>query len=216
MVAPATPSWVLTLLTIRGRAISALFVWRCRIYAERVAFGLSLRRSERAAASSTRSSAIIRTDFRASNTQLPQHETALQRQPPSFGPLSRAVRSLVTARVPIKGANLAKQGAVSRLGKYRFPSNINDLVFGWGGRVRTSAWWNQNPLPYHLATPQQHPAPKRPTRSERTIIKHLSAGNPQDAAICPSTHKNLKGRCRRARAGKFRSFHGLPGPAPSL
>src|SRR3954470_1800449 len=26
---------------------------------------------------------------------------------------------------------------------------------GWGGRIRTSAWWNQNPLPYHLATPQQ-------------------------------------------------------------
>src|ERR1700741_4977980 len=28
-------------------------------------------------------------------------------------------------------------------------------VVGWGGRIRTSAWWNQNPLPYHLATPQQ-------------------------------------------------------------
>src|ERR1700722_14345500 len=26
---------------------------------------------------------------------------------------------------------------------------------GWGGRIRTSVWWNQNPLPYHLATPQQ-------------------------------------------------------------
>jgi hypothetical protein len=26
--------------------------------------------------------------------------------------------------------------------------------FGWGGRIRTSAWGNQNPLPYHLATPQ--------------------------------------------------------------
>ncbi len=25
---------------------------------------------------------------------------------------------------------------------------------GWGGRVRTSEWRNQNPLPYHLATPQ--------------------------------------------------------------
>ena len=27
-------------------------------------------------------------------------------------------------------------------------------IFGWGGRVRTSEWRNQNPLPYHLATPQ--------------------------------------------------------------
>ena len=26
---------------------------------------------------------------------------------------------------------------------------------GWGGRIRTSAWRNQNPLPYRLATPQQ-------------------------------------------------------------
>ena len=26
--------------------------------------------------------------------------------------------------------------------------------YGWGGRIRTSAWRNQNPLPYRLATPQ--------------------------------------------------------------
>ncbi|MEA2951832.1 MAG: hypothetical protein QOJ96_1352 [Alphaproteobacteria bacterium] len=26
---------------------------------------------------------------------------------------------------------------------------------GWGGRIRTSGWRNQNPLPYHLATPQR-------------------------------------------------------------
>jgi hypothetical protein len=25
---------------------------------------------------------------------------------------------------------------------------------GWGARIRTWEWWNQNPLPYHLATPQ--------------------------------------------------------------
>jgi hypothetical protein len=28
---------------------------------------------------------------------------------------------------------------------------------GWGGRIRTSAWRNQNPLPYRLATPQSWP-----------------------------------------------------------
>ena len=28
---------------------------------------------------------------------------------------------------------------------------------GWGGRIRTSVWRNQNPLPYHLATPQASP-----------------------------------------------------------
>ena len=35
---------------------------------------------------------------------------------------------------------------------------INDSMSagrpGWGGRDRTSAWGNQNPLPYRLATPQ--------------------------------------------------------------
>src|SRR5450432_4174494 len=29
------------------------------------------------------------------------------------------------------------------------------LSNGWGGRIRTSEWRDQNPLPYHLATPQQ-------------------------------------------------------------
>ena len=35
----------------------------------------------------------------------------------------------------------------------KFASQFNAL-FGWGGRIRTSVWRNQNPLPYHLATPQ--------------------------------------------------------------
>ncbi len=29
------------------------------------------------------------------------------------------------------------------------------LEDGWGARIRTWAWRNQNPLPYRLATPQQ-------------------------------------------------------------
>src|ERR1700726_4415906 len=29
---------------------------------------------------------------------------------------------------------------------------------GWGGRIRTSEWRDQNPLPYHLATPQHFKA----------------------------------------------------------
>src|ERR1700676_4148726 len=29
---------------------------------------------------------------------------------------------------------------------------------GWGGRIRTSEWRDQNPLPYHLATPQHFQA----------------------------------------------------------
>ena len=32
------------------------------------------------------------------------------------------------------------------------------LNFGWGARIRTWEWRNQNPLPYRLATPQQDAA----------------------------------------------------------
>jgi hypothetical protein len=35
---------------------------------------------------------------------------------------------------------------------------------GWGGRIRTSGWRNQNPLPYHLATPQCVARLERPWR----------------------------------------------------
>src|SRR5215470_2603369 len=31
------------------------------------------------------------------------------------------------------------------------------LKLGWGARIRTWEWRNQNPLPYHLATPQRAP-----------------------------------------------------------
>ena len=34
------------------------------------------------------------------------------------------------------------------------PVGLVPVDLGWGGRVRTFAWRNQNPLPYHLATPQ--------------------------------------------------------------
>ena len=30
----------------------------------------------------------------------------------------------------------------------------------WGGRDRTFAWWDQNPLPYRLATPQKKIKPE--------------------------------------------------------
>ena len=35
------------------------------------------------------------------------------------------------------------------------PRIANLLSAGWGGRIRTSVWRNQNPLPYHLATPHR-------------------------------------------------------------
>ena len=30
----------------------------------------------------------------------------------------------------------------------------SDDFHGWGGGIRTPECWNQNPVPYHLATPQ--------------------------------------------------------------
>ena len=42
---------------------------------------------------------------------------------------------------------------MTRLKKTLIP--VVGPLFGWGGRDRTSEWWNQNPLPYRLATPQE-------------------------------------------------------------
>ncbi len=52
--------------------------------------------------------------------------------------------------------NDASQSCAVVPGEADFVSNFNLVeAFGWGGRDRTSAWGNQNPLPYRLATPQQ-------------------------------------------------------------
>ena len=35
-------------------------------------------------------------------------------------------------------------------------NDVKSITYrGWGGRIRTSVWRNQNPLPYHLATPHR-------------------------------------------------------------
>ena len=36
----------------------------------------------------------------------------------------------------------------------RFGKEFRALTLVWGARIRTWEWRNQNPLPYHLATPQ--------------------------------------------------------------
>src|SRR5580692_7094446 len=50
--------------------------------------------------------------------------------------------------------------------------------FGWGARIRTWGWRNQNPLPYHLATP--HLA-RRPVWRSR-------GGRDHSAGPAPSQH----------------------------
>ena len=46
---------------------------------------------------------------------------------------------------------------------FKFAS-LTRKTAGWGGRDRTFECWNQNPVPYHLATPQQEPHPYNPPR----------------------------------------------------
>jgi hypothetical protein len=58
----------------------------------------------------------------------------------------------------------ARHGAMNRAAM--------ELV-GWGGRTRTSEWRNQNPLPYHLATPHQAgllAPPRRADHSGRNVV----------------------------------------------
>ena len=55
---------------------------------------------------------------------------------------------------------------------------INGLSAGWGARIRTWEWRNQNPLPYHLATPHRGRSATRPAEATRTIVKRTRAGNP--------------------------------------
>ena len=52
-------------------------------------------------------------------------------------------------------ANDAKNKCRRKHESCRVP-HLQALITGWGGRIRTSEWRNQNPLPYHLATPQKH------------------------------------------------------------
>ena len=49
------------------------------------------------------------------------------------------------------------------------------LVAGAGG-FRTSVWRNQNPLPYHLATPQRVAGPKAPAK-RATIVRGVGRRN---------------------------------------
>lgn len=49
---------------------------------------------------------------------------------------------------------------------------------GWGGRNRTFAWRNQNPLPYRLATPH-HRCIKVATEGGGTILGASEGRNPR-------------------------------------
>ena len=65
-----------------------------------------------------------------------------------FRPIIRQIRSLETVR------KIAKARHWRAFLQFSEVNSETPRLPGWGGRIRTSAWGNQNPLPYHLATPQ--------------------------------------------------------------
>jgi hypothetical protein len=65
------------------------------------------------------------------------------------------------------------------------------LNVGWGGRIRTSGWRDQNPLPYHLATPQHfnhRAADVVGFRSPQALQLTLSVPQPNDPAMASGSH----------------------------
>ena len=39
---------------------------------------------------------------------------------------------------------------------YYLMVDLEKISFGWGWGIRTPEWWDQNPLPYHLANPHRY------------------------------------------------------------
>jgi hypothetical protein len=88
-----------------------------------------------------------------------------------------------------------------------FYCNINYLVAGWGARIRTWEWRNQNPLPYHLATPHSRaPAAIRlrdGTRADHTGMTGADqspAWAVSRASMCHHLAAADRARLRRVRA----------------
>ena len=66
---------------------------------------------------------------------------------------------------------------------------------GWGGRIRTSAWRNQNPLPYRLATPQCRSFPGWRLRPP----DHNALRDGPQPLLAETTRENLASRPARLR-----------------
>jgi hypothetical protein len=65
-----------------------------------------------------------------------------------------------TENLEIAGQRLARTSLRrGNVGGFHTPGNhtAETGLAGWGARIRTWEWRNQNPLPYHLATPHRPP-----------------------------------------------------------
>ena len=60
------------------------------------------------------------------------------------------------------------------MNQIHYVCDIDLAQIGWGGRIRTSVWRDQNPLPYRLATPQL--GKHQPTNSAQSQpVRNLSS-----------------------------------------
>jgi hypothetical protein len=80
---------------------------------------------------------------------------------------------------------------------------------GWGGRIRTSVWRNQNPLPYRLATPQYCATGISGPTARRTIVAARLRRNPADQSLRSATSSMrcvmpfVRMRLARGRVGRM-------------
>ena len=73
-----------------------------------------------------------------------------------------------------------------------FFRDINDLWrLGWGARIRTWGWRNQNPLPYRLATPHQARRPGRRSRGGGTIVRAPAAATLASPGFGASARRDI-------------------------
>ncbi len=78
---------------------------------------------------------------------------------------------------------------------------------GWGGRIRTSVWRNQNPLPYRLATPQlPRRCRRRPDHSARSAAPQPRGSRAlfaTDGRRLRAVRRNVMSRIGFAAAGEL-------------
>ena len=88
-------------------------------------------------------------------TKLYRLALALPPQPQKFGWGGRIIRPCGPHPFGAAPAGVILP-AVARAQSYtRTLSTAHAFLSGWGGRIRTSVWRDQNPLPYRLATPHK-------------------------------------------------------------
>ena len=91
------------------------------------------------------------------NDHAHRNESACRSVRHCSSPLQNIERN-TTHRADALQASLRAEVSTRCCGEASYGSEMQQLPacrIGWGGRIRTSEWRDQNPLPYHLATPQR-------------------------------------------------------------